>query len=175
MTTPQPSIRFCPGCGSPDPGWPSHKHLRCAACGFTLYFNAAAACAAIITCGDELLVAVRGRDPGRGMLDLPGGFIDPGESAEVALLRELREELGPGPAEGWPTPVFFASMPNTYPYAGITYRTCDLFFHVSLRDKPVFVADDDVAEVHWMQLGSLPVERFAFDSMRNILHQFLAR
>ena len=43
---------------------------------------------------DEVLVAVRARNPGKGLLDLPGGFVDPGESLEVALYRELQEELG---------------------------------------------------------------------------------
>ena len=41
----------------------------------------------------ELLVVTRNRDPAKGTWDLPGGFLDPGETYEQGLRRELREEL----------------------------------------------------------------------------------
>jgi ADP-ribose pyrophosphatase YjhB (NUDIX family) len=69
--------------------------LRCEACGFELYLNVAAAVAGLIR--DErgrLLITVRGKEPGKGKWDLPGGFADPNESAEQALAREIREEVG---------------------------------------------------------------------------------
>ncbi len=71
------------------------KLWHCESCDFEFYLNVAAAVAALIT--DEegrLLVVVRAEEPRKGMWDLPGGFADPGESAEEALGRELAEELG---------------------------------------------------------------------------------
>jgi NADH pyrophosphatase NudC (nudix superfamily) len=64
-------FRFCPGCGREGLGLSEGKRLSCAACGFTLYLNVAAAAAAFITRGPQLLFAIRGRDPGKGLLDLP--------------------------------------------------------------------------------------------------------
>ncbi|QEC47643.1 NUDIX hydrolase [Baekduia soli] len=50
----------------------------------------------VVRCGDEVLL-VRHSYARRGQWDLPGGFVHPGEDPEVALRRELSEELGVTP------------------------------------------------------------------------------
>ncbi len=42
----------------------------------------------------RLLLVRRAHDPGRGLWSLPGGRVEPGESDEEAVLRELAEETG---------------------------------------------------------------------------------
>ena len=42
----------------------------------------------------RLLTVRRARDPEKGTLDLPGGFVDPEETVDDAVRRELREETG---------------------------------------------------------------------------------
>lgn len=42
----------------------------------------------------RLLVIQRGHDPGRGLWSLPGGRVEPGETDEQAVVREMREETG---------------------------------------------------------------------------------
>jgi 8-oxo-dGTP diphosphatase len=37
---------------------------------------------------------LRGHDPGKGLWSIPGGRIEPGESDEQAVVREVREETG---------------------------------------------------------------------------------
>ena len=44
--------------------------------------------------GDTVLLVQRARAPFRGLWSLPGGSIEPGESAREAALRELKEETG---------------------------------------------------------------------------------
>jgi 8-oxo-dGTP pyrophosphatase MutT (NUDIX family) len=41
-----------------------------------------------------LLLLLRAMEPGRGAWDLPAGYLDPGESFEIAARREAREEAG---------------------------------------------------------------------------------
>lgn len=121
---------------------------------------------AIIRCNDEVLIAIRGREPGLGMWDFPGGFVDYDESLEQALYRELNEELGFTP----PHCRYVGSSPNTYLYKNITYKTCDCIFIIDLMNKPILVAADDVAEILWVPVTDISPDRFAFDSTRQALN-----
>lgn len=50
---------------------------------------------AVITRDDgRVLLIKRGNEPGRGLWSLPGGRVEPGESDEVAVAREVAEETG---------------------------------------------------------------------------------
>ena len=51
--------------------------------------------AGVIWAGEQLVVQRRGRGHGAGMLEFPGGKLEPGEQPRQALARELREEWGP--------------------------------------------------------------------------------
>ena len=48
----------------------------------------------IATRGDEILLIKKAKGPYKGLLDLPGGRIEPGETIESALKREFEEEVG---------------------------------------------------------------------------------
>ena len=163
-------IQYCPVCGQKSFTPNSAKSFLCGQCDFILYFNAIAAVAAIIESEGEILLAVRGKNPGLGLLDLPGGFIDHHETVEDALIRELQEELGLdiGPRESL-YPCYIGSFPNTYPYRGITYETVDMFYHIQLDKKPHLKADDDVAELVWVPNDQIPMDKIAFPSIRNVL------
>ena len=49
---------------------------------------------AVVIRGDEVLLITRGREPWKGMLAFPGGFVDKGEDPEESVIRELKEECG---------------------------------------------------------------------------------
>jgi ADP-ribose pyrophosphatase YjhB (NUDIX family) len=53
-----------------------------------------AAASAAIFRGARVLIAERGAGPMRGMWSLPGGKIEPGETAAAAAIREIQEETG---------------------------------------------------------------------------------
>ena len=48
----------------------------------------------LVVHGDKLVTVRRGHEPFRGMLALPGGFVELGEPVEDAVVREVREETG---------------------------------------------------------------------------------
>jgi len=96
-------FNYCPSCASKKIKFEDGKVFRCPDCGYVYYHNVAAANACVISVpsaeGERLIFTVRGKDPGKGLLDLPGGFVDPGEGVLVGLYRELQEEIG------WTPPV----------------------------------------------------------------------
>ena len=171
-------FRFCPVCGSSRFRDNDFKSRRCDDCGFTFYFNAAAACAAVITNErNELLVAVRAEEPQKGTLDLIGGFVDPGESSDQAICREVKEETGIDIVslikEGKASMRYIFSLPSTYLYSGITIHSCDAFYHIIIpADTPV-QAHDDVASCFWAQPSDIRPDRFGLTSIRQTVSRFL--
>jgi ADP-ribose pyrophosphatase YjhB (NUDIX family) len=158
-------FRFCPGCGSEQSEAAFNEQtqqFQCPDCDFILYRNTSATASMILRCGDEFLFSVRANAPSKGLLDFPGGFVDPGESIEEAFVREMDEELGWCPEDFQ----YAFSSPNTYLYQGVNYHTSDVFYYVEVEEKPVIQAADDVAELRWIRLPELQEDRLAFDSMR---------
>jgi mutator protein MutT len=49
---------------------------------------------AIILNGDQILLEKRKNPPGKGKWSVPGGLVDLGETAEEAVIREVKEETG---------------------------------------------------------------------------------
>ncbi len=168
----QHPFRHCPHCGCPELSWNGSNRFTCSACGFLFYHNTAAACGAILTVHDRILLLRRGEEPAKGMLDFPGGFVDPGESVETALAREIREEIGMVAAEL----TFLCSFPNTYAYRGVTYTTCDLIFTGTLEQAPASVAPGEVAGFELVSPAEVAMRlpEIAFPSLRNGMERYLA-
>ena len=83
-------FKYCPRCGSVRFEVHNGKSKACRDCGFVYYFNPSSATVALILNErEELLVCRRGKDPAKGTLDLPGGFIDMYETGEEGVAREV--------------------------------------------------------------------------------------
>lgn len=159
-------FRHCPRCGSTECEYPSIKVFTCRACGFRYYQNAAAATIAIIRDDENrVLFTRRDREPARGMLDLPGGFVDPLEAAETAVVREVLEETGLAVTRA----DFLASFPNRYDYLGVTYYTCDMVFECTVADLSPLAARDEIAEVVFRHPVEVDRNEIGLPSVRNVV------
>jgi len=169
-------FQYCPSCGNKNIQFKT-KNFYCPDCGFIYYHNTAAATACIIQADEKIVLLVRAREPGLGKLDLPGGFVDPGEGILEGVLREIREELN------WEPPIkpgmslaecftLFASFPNTYPYKNILYNTCDVFFTVSapgLSEKDLTPEAGEITGIRFLSPEEINLDEIAFDSSRRAI------
>lgn len=156
--------RFCAACGARvrrvrEEGQDRH---RCPRCGWTFYGNPIPAAVAIVTRGRSVLLTRRARPPYAGTWDLPGGFLEAGETPEAAIRRELHEELGVATRRA--TLLTFVTDrygPDGFPLLTIIYR-------VTVEPGPLSPADD-VSEARWFPRDRLPLRAIAFPSMRRAI------
>ena len=170
MQHPLHQFIYCPKCGSNRFVEHNVKSKKCLDCGFVYYFNPSAAVVAVIENEKgEMLVAIRAKDPAKGTLDLPGGFVDMYETAEEAVAREVLEETS---LKVVSTEYLF-SIPNLYVYSGFEVQTVDLFFFFFINDFNNLNAKDDVAQLQFVARKNLHPADFGLVSIRKGIEKLL--
>jgi len=102
--------RYCGRCGTPTRRDPKEAARVCPSCAFRSYPRVSPAMIVRITDGRRILLAHNRRFPG-GVFSCVAGYVDPGESLEATVLREIKEEVGLDAApprylssQAWPFP-----------------------------------------------------------------------
>ena len=117
----------------------------------------------------SVLMIRRGGDPFKGMLALPGGFVDVGETVEQAALRELQEETGVA------VEAADLHLAGVYSQPGRDPRgwTVSVLFRIDVADRPEAQHGDDAAAVEWISVGEALAHPtwFAFDHDRMLREQ----
>ncbi len=131
---------------------------------------------AVMQCAGHVLLIRRGKAPGRGLLAVPGGFIEARETTWQSCLRELEEEthlklLEETMRRGLRSVVVF-----DHPDRSQRGRTITHAHHIDLGDRelPEVRADDDAASVEWVPIARLAeMEDRFFDDHFHMLDHFL--
>ena len=117
----------------------------------------------------SVLMIRRGGDPFKGMLALPGGFVDVGETVEQAALRELQEETGVA------VEAADLHLAGVYSQPGRDLRgwTVSVLFRIDVAGRPEAQHGDDAAAVEWISVGEALAHPtwFAFDHDRMLREQ----
>lgn len=152
-------FKFCPNCQQALTR--DANKVVCQQCGFDQYDNPVPTTGMIFYHNNDLLLVERGKEPAKGKWDVPGGFVDLNESAEEAMCREIKEELGVplSPAEI----EYLGSFQDVYAEKG---TQCLWSVFASPLDKSVELKPtDDVASVKWFPLENLPTD-LAFNGVK---------
>ncbi len=156
--------RFCPRCGGSLTA--SDLSVRCER-GHEYWSNPVPGSQALVERDGRVLLGRRGHEPGLGLWDIPGGFVDEHEHPVEALRRELREETG---LEIEPTEFLGVWM---QPYDG---RTVLCLTWLARTTGGAERAGDDLVELRWFTPSELPApEELAFETFVEILSLWRAR
>jgi NAD+ diphosphatase len=136
--------RFCANCGAATDVLEGGYSRHCPRCGATHFPRTDPAVIMTVAHHRRLLLGRRAGWP-KGRLSVLAGFVSPGESAEEAVVREVREESGIIVRE----PLFVASQPWPFP------ASLMLGFHAESDGGEPLAADGELEEVHWVELATV--------------------
>ncbi|MFW5831302.1 MAG: NUDIX domain-containing protein [Prolixibacteraceae bacterium] len=171
-THPLQVLKFCPKCGSAAFKKKDEKSLKCENCGFHLFINSSAAVAALVSNPPgKLMLVKRGIEPHYGKYDLPGGFVDPGETAEDAVVRELHEELGLRVKKL----EYLDSATNEYIYSGYSVFTLDLAFKIIPETLENLTPMDDILEYRFFAKDEIDFDEVPAPSIQYFINQYFKK
>jgi 8-oxo-dGTP diphosphatase len=142
--------------------------IKCDNCNKTIYNNPKPVVLAIIENNEkEILLTKRAGAPFKEYWGLPGGFLNYGESPQMGIVRELKEELN--------VSIKIKKIKDTYEelYEIEKDRIISLtviVFEVALSPKSKIVANDDVIEARFFAKGKLP-KKIAFYNLKKFLNK----
>ena len=147
------------------------RSVRCPGCGLVAYGNPApTASAVILDDAGRVLLARRAGDPGAGLWDLIGGFIEEGEDPLDALRREVREELTVDVELG----EYLGGYPDRYGDDGV--YTLNFYWAARLTGGAIEVDESELEEVAWFRAEDLPgAAEFAFPNTFQALEDWRAQ
>ena len=131
---------------------------------------------ALIRWGAEVLLIERGHAPGKGLLALPGGFVEPRDTLWQSCLRELAEETHLDLPERTLRRALQRVAVFDHPDRSQRGRTITHVhaFDLSSQPRPDVHAGDDAARTQWVPIRELAgLEDRFFEDHFHILDQFL--
>lgn len=137
--------QFCGRCGERMDDHKSDRARHCPACGLVAYPRLSPSIIVLVRKDDEMLLARNFNWP-QGMFSTLAGFVEPGESIEQTVHREIFEEVGIQVtnlkylgSQSWPFP-----------------NSLMLGFHCDYASGELTFMDEEIAEAKWFHYDALP-------------------
>lgn len=137
--------RYCGACGAPTESHASELARVCSRCSQSFYPRLSPCIIVLVTRGEEVLLARAPRFPPQ-MFSTLAGFVEAGETLEMALHREVMEEVGIEvdniryhSSQSWPFP-----------------HSLMVGFHADYRAGEICVDGEEIVEAGWWSINQLP-------------------
>ena len=156
--------QYCGQCGTPTQPRPAERALACPSCGLLSFPRLSPAIIVRIQRDNQLLLAHNHRFP-KGRYSILAGFVEPGETLEEAVEREVGEEVGIRIRDI----EYFASQSWPFP------NSLMLGFTAKYAGGEIRVDDEELSHADWFSVDNLPDLPPAISISRQLIDAFLER
>ncbi|MBK8332137.1 MAG: NAD(+) diphosphatase [Acidimicrobiaceae bacterium] len=160
--------RFCGRCATPTEQSPNDRSMKCPACGLLAYPRLAPAMITLVTKGepgpDQQVLLARGVQFRAPMYSCLAGFVEPGESLEEAVIREVQEEVGVviGKVE------YRGSQPWPFPHSLM------IGFRAAWESGEIVCEPTEILDAQWYRRDALPPIPPPISIARKLIDAWLA-
>lgn len=137
--------QYCGHCATPTTQLPHERAKRCPKCELVNYPRLSPAVIMLVSRDEELLLARAHRFPA-GMYSVLAGFVEPGESLEETVVREVREEVGIEVKDIR----YFGSQPWPFP------NSLMIGFTATYASGDIAIEPQELAAAAWFSKHNLP-------------------
>ena len=155
--------RFCGRCATPTVAMPGERARRCPRCGLLAFPRLAPAMIVLVERENEVLLA-RGVSFPLPMYSCLAGFVEPGETVEQAVSREVREEVGVEVDEIR----YQASQPWPFPHSLM------LGFRARWVGGDIVIDPSENADAGWFLAEALPTVPPPISIARKLIDSWVA-
>ena len=156
--------QFCGRCGVPLRNKTDERAKECPQCGLLHFPRLAPAIIVLVERGNELLLA-RSRHFMPGMYSVLAGFVEPGESLEETVMREVKEEVGIEIKDI----KYFGSQPWPFPHSLM------IGFTATYAGGEISLDDKEIEDAGWYTAEKLPRIPGKISIARKLIDGFLAK
>lgn len=157
--------RFCAGCATPvEPHDVHEEALYCTGCGRLHFAPVSPAVIVLVQRGEKALLA---RSPRfhEGVYSTLAGFVEPGESLEDCVHREILEEVGVRVTDLR----YFGSQPHPFPHSLM------VGFVARWLEGEICIDEDEIEHARWFDPDELPALPHPMSIARALIEDFVAR
>ncbi|MFM8529332.1 MAG: NAD(+) diphosphatase [Ilumatobacteraceae bacterium] len=160
--------RFCGRCATATEPAQGERAMKCPACGLVAFPRLAPAMITLVTRGepgpDQEALLARGVQFRAPMFSCLAGFVEPGETLEAAVIREVREEVGVEVGNVR----YLGSQPWPFPHSLM------LGFRADWRSGDIVCDPSEILEANWYRKDALPNVPPGISIARKLIDHWLA-
>lgn len=154
--------QYCGRCGHGTETLPGEMAKKCPACGFTSYPRISPAVITAVVRGNKILLSRYAAFRGN-MHTINAGFVEPGETLEECIRREVLEEVGIRVRNI----KYFGSQPWPFP------NSLMIGFTAEYESGEISVDGKEIAEAGWYDVNNLPELPSKMSIARDIIDWFV--